>query len=445
MLEENLNTSQAVDNIKGTVTVELFDAKTGKLVEKQENHNFIANHGKEYLRYLQRTNFKNQISTLNAASDTDYAVPSVFTNILLTDSVQAEDPATEWSFPGKITGYATKETYSGANTLRGTPNAGLSETTQTHTKWVFDWPTHAANGTIGSVSWNSNPDITESRLYFPTDIRKSTTATSIKQVPLTNRPIAYVNDNLLFAGTNTTVTKYDANMDQQASFTTISIRGIAWDSSNNKLWVISNNQIASYSENGTLIDAPVSVTDRQYRGLTFDGTTLWTTVSVSNTDWHVHRLNTSGGDVSEFNAYPGAISPGTANVCDIAYDIERSLLYILGRGVYDGSGQLACSVFNLSGQSTGTFISMQPFYQGNRGYYYQGDISTSYFDYSGNSTLRLITTHGSNTNVPYYPYPTGTMVQTLRIDGMGSRALLPSPITKTDQQSLRITYRMDYS
>lgn len=317
MLNDSIDTTGAIDKIRGHVTVELFDAKSGKLVDKQEQHNFIANSGKEYLRYLQRANFKNQISTLATGADVDKIPINPFEAIALTDSTKTEDSANEWIMLGKLVGYSTKATYAGADTKRGTPSGSLSETTSTYTKWVFDWPVHSANGTIGSVGWmpaiykNQWEYSNDYNVFCADELNNSSTLISYKASPFAQhaRPMAYANSNLMFFANGTTTTSYDANLATINSFSTINASGIAWDSSNSKLWVISGSQIASYSSTGTVIDAPISITTRSYRGLTFDGTNLWTLVGTQ-----AHCINTSGADVSNFATTFGTLGDSLTTI-----------------------------------------------------------------------------------------------------------------------------------
>ena len=436
MYNEALNTSSFIDKIHGHVTVELFDAMSGKLVEKQEKHNFIANSGKEYLRSRQRSNFKNQISVLNAAADADVSPIECFNAIALTDSVLAPDPASEWSIPGKLVGWANKSTYSGPDLYRGTPSGTLSTTSPSSTKWVFDWPIGAANGTIGSISWGNNVSSTE--------FISSSTYLSQRSFPGV-RPIAYANANLHFGGSGTTVTSYDATMNQITSFTTINCNGIAWDNVNSKLWVISGSQIASYSQTGTVINAPVSITARTYRGLTFDGTNLWTTVIA---DPAIYSFATTGGShVSTFsipnetyenvNTYWG-LNSGR----DICWDPTTNTL-VLFVGTYQRTGGYQrFRRYTTSGTEVGVPMLLNAWdgssYQINYLYnYYNYDTyyATTYYDFIDKDTLIC----------PVYLSGGLSLLYKIRLDGMGSRVLLPSPITKTNTQTLRVTYQMDYS
>ena len=434
MLNELINTSQIIDQIRGDVTVELFDARSNKLLRREQKHNFIANLGRQYLQYLQRVSFKSGISGLNSTADTDTSVIECFDSIVLSNSVSPANPTDEWFIPGDMVGWANKSTYSGPDILRGTPNATLSSTSSSKTKWVFDWPVHAANGTIGSVCWANNMDTTsfmasssliESRSFpgvYPIAIRRS--------------------DGYLFRGSGTTVTVYDSNLATISSFTTISVSGLCWDSGTNKLWVISGNQIASYSDTGTLVDGPISVTARSYRGLTSDGSGLWTT---ARNDTNVYKISYSGVDISNFSANLGDSNTvtywGLDVGRDICWDSATNTLLVTG-GYYPASSNWQrMRRYTVSGSSTGYLTSLNAWdgssYVGGYNYnyyYYDTYYATTYFDLLNDNTLLL----------PRHTYD-NNYIFSVRLDDMGTRALLPSPITKTNSQTLRVTYEFNYS
>jgi hypothetical protein len=132
---------------EGKVTLQLFGAKTQKLEQEIIANNFAANQTIRYNDWLQRNTIKNGLSAIGV-SDTDYSPHQAANAIVLTDSNLAESASTEWYMPGKTIGYALKSTYAGTDIWRGTVGTLDLLATSTSTKWVFDWPTNAANGTI---------------------------------------------------------------------------------------------------------------------------------------------------------------------------------------------------------------------------------------------------------------------------------------------------------
>lgn len=439
MLNESFNTSEIAKSIKGHVKVELFDAKSGKLIEKQEKHNFIANHGIEYFEYLQRINFKDQISVLGpAGADEDYGTINVYDRLVLTSSTKAEDSTNEWGMSGNLVGYSDKTVYSGADVLRGTPNASLCENEDDHSTWVFDWPTHAALGTIGSVAWIHNKTAGQyEAIHQP--IFVTSTLTEYSSTAITPGYTARRPDGSVFVAAGTTINGYDSSYQSAGSFGSINALGICWDEANSRLWVISSTQIAAYDSSGSLVVGPLAVTNRTYKGLTFDGTNLWTIVGTS-----VYGISTAGADVFNFPVDMTSNTYQYANpvaLHDIVYDASISRLYIVfrleGSSYAQNNNFVSAKTYDTSGNIDGMWISLSPYYNNAKRTANNFVAGIGYFDLVEEQKLFYMGSLGTG-------YPTGNIACTLRIDGMGSRALLSSPIVKTDEQTLRITYRMDY-
>lgn len=444
MFEENINISGVSDSIKGHVTVELFDGATGALIEKQEKHNFIANQGKEYFQYLQRINFKDQISALAGAGyDTDYGAQNVFNRLVLTDSTKPEDSTNEWHMTGNLVGYSEKTVYSGPDVLRGSPNISLCESTATYTQWVFDWPTHAAIGTIGSIGWHHTAvkgayeSINEN--IFITTTLTSNTPVGISPGYITRRP-----DGSILVGSGTTITNCDTNYVSAGSFGSVSVRGIAWDDANSQVWVISNNQLVAYDMSGNVVVGPVAITSRSYVGLCYDGTDFWTFASGS-----VYRISTAGADLASFpidmsvSPDAGANHPSSPVVHDLVLSPTNNKLYVIfrltGASFYQNNNFISAKVYDTSGNKVDMWVSFVPFYNNARRTSPTNNyvVGTAYFDIVDENNLLLLGNLGST-------YPGGNNASIMRLDGMGSRVRLASPITKDDTQTLRITYRVDY-
>ncbi len=460
ILHDYMPGRQNLDKLKGTVTVELFDAKTNKKVLEYSSTNFIANFAKEYFRYLERVNFRSQMSSLSSGSDTDVApYGSPLTAIVLSDCADEPDPDYEWTLAGNLIGYSTKANYSGADTLRGTPNGQFCETSTGSTKWTFDWPTHSGNGTIRSISWM--PEIYQLawdpgsyyfnlyQLYLPSVLNNGSTLLADRSSPFTgNQPIALLPGNRLATGQGTTVSVFEENNTPVTTFTTISCSGLTWDKISGKLWVISGSQIASYSQTGTLIDGPISITARSYRGLTFDGTDLWTIASGV-----VYQISLTGSNISNFTPSFGALSGGTDSdtskataVCDIAWDEHRENLVILASGYaswrygfgysYNPFYHLCTQIYSRAGTKLSIGTRLNPWNGGVL--YFVGTAYDRYFDITSSEHF-VVSINNSGSG-----YATGSRIMNIRADGMGSRMLLPSSITKTSAHTLRISYTLTY-
>ena len=142
------------DNFKpegpeGKVKVELFDDLTGRKIEEIETNNFIAK-GMDYLYHL---------AMISAFTDDRYtggfnaydAFNDPFQYMILTDASHPEDPKNEWLVKGRTIGFAFTTPYSGGDIYQGSYNAVESFTNREQVHIVIDFPTHAANGTFQSI------------------------------------------------------------------------------------------------------------------------------------------------------------------------------------------------------------------------------------------------------------------------------------------------------
>lgn len=472
MLEEAFDSEELVQKIEGQVTAELFDAKTGELVQREETHNFISQPAIAFLKQAQRTVFKQGIYTLNSSLVQDYQLlDKSDATLVLTDLTDAEDPANETHMYGRPIGWASKTVYSGSDTLRGTVNAALSQATSTYCKWVFDWPTNAANGTIASIGWSKSPTG-----GFDTSLTNNAysyaSASTLGQVYSSSTNYNYLSrasSSVCYAASGSTIYTLNASFVQSSTFSVSaqmsSVNGIAWDSANNKLWVAGTfgvtSKIASYNASGTLIDGPFT-TARQYAGLAYDGQYLWGGLS-GNPNHTLYRINSAtGAEVSNFT-FPAYTSE---NIADLSCSQATSTVWVK---VYYGSqaggvGQTQqLKAFNYTGQPTAvsvSVISWSPTSQGLRSY---GGAQTSgagtYDNYSSStaaidndSSFPIAIAYGFDVIDKYNFLNTVALtasknfrIAIITADGLGSRALLPTPIAKTSSQTLRITYQMNYS
>ena len=288
MLEEALDTDQLVQGIEGKVVAELFDAESGELVQREETHNFISKPALDFLKQSQRTQFSRGIYPLNnSLNNDDYLLDKSDAVLVLTDLAAATDPATETHMYGQFTGWANKSNYSGSDAYRGTPNGALCTATESQVQWVFDWPTNAANGTINSLGWVKPAGFYTTgdapSVYYPSWSSITASDTS----PQTWQYFSRASASLSFGtiSSNLTVRVLNGSFAQTNSFSVSTqftvISGIAWDGVNSKLWVIGTSggvaKIASYTSSGALIDAPITVANRTYTALAFDGSKLWST------------------------------------------------------------------------------------------------------------------------------------------------------------------------
>jgi hypothetical protein len=135
---------------KGFVTVELFD-KRGKLKERIKKQNYVHPVVLEQMAKWW-TFYTFARNRAHRSFDTAGTFASDFFKVLrLTSNTDIEDQ-TERIIKGDQVGWAyTNETYSGSDSKRGTVNVAESFSDEKQIHFVFDFPTHAANGTFQSI------------------------------------------------------------------------------------------------------------------------------------------------------------------------------------------------------------------------------------------------------------------------------------------------------
>lgn len=146
--------------IQGIATVKLYDDLTGKQVyeAKSENRITAVLSNIAFLDGFYYPMLDNrQQRLLNEIFET-----YPFRDILLTTGDIPEDPYDYFTW-GNIIGYADGwYTYSGSNEFMGTINKGEWSRENKDGKgikhFVFDFPTHAANGTFKSIYWTGGQD-----------------------------------------------------------------------------------------------------------------------------------------------------------------------------------------------------------------------------------------------------------------------------------------------
>lgn len=135
---------------RGRTTVQLFNAETGELEQEVMSENVINNW---IAKDSFDANFRGQV---NGHKTDLFANP--FSYLLLSDAAVPED-ADAKELVGRMYGWADRTAYSGSAINRGTLNTAESwysnraTAGKTQAHFVFDFPTHAANGTIRTIYW----------------------------------------------------------------------------------------------------------------------------------------------------------------------------------------------------------------------------------------------------------------------------------------------------
>lgn len=150
---ETLEKKKPLNSIKGVATIELFNSTTGEKVYKAQTENVINNSVGKLIFW---DCFYRRLKNKGGIDSTYIKLP--FKRLYLSDYTGVED-ATQKLFKGDMVGWADKDDpYSGSNTTQGTINLGetISEFMpdgKIRMHFVFDFPTHAANGTFQTIYW----------------------------------------------------------------------------------------------------------------------------------------------------------------------------------------------------------------------------------------------------------------------------------------------------
>lgn len=157
--------------LKGKSTIQLFNAKSGKLEHQEENVNIVTNAIPDIINYSDPFGFAKRLCITSSASSPSYykgvvqyeymlPFPTVaFGGLFLWDSNIAEDQTITMPPDGVMEiGHAGKE-YSGGNLFRGSYNTNesgiIDEDDRKGYRHVWDFGSDKANGTIKSLSLTS--------------------------------------------------------------------------------------------------------------------------------------------------------------------------------------------------------------------------------------------------------------------------------------------------
>lgn len=435
-----------MQEVRGIGTVELFE--DGRRVEQMSAENFINVDSMNYANQQYRGLFAQTFLGVN--NDTPAYVQWLNTLILNTDSEAILAPEA-WP-KGQLIGYANKTAYTGADVFRGTLNTVDSVRNSTMVRWVFDWPTHAANGTFRSIIWNRwDPTIQAGNkltYYYrhvtsPTDLLDGTqwlymtAAGQASDITITTpMPAALVQGTLsrqtwLIVGTS--LLRFDTinssgnttaiNLTITAATLGFTPRGCSWDGDGTPgLWCtnISNNTIRKVSPVGaTLTSLTVTApAETGFREIASNATHLWT---IGNTTGNVYQIDkTTGAVVTSWT--PHLVMTGIAVHPDdgSVWMVQTGSEFVVYR--YTPAGVLAGQYYALSGQDTNSV--------------YGEPEKLTWCKQTGNvESFLVFAGYGSSSH-------RSTM---FNYHQMASRLLLPADVTKSAAQTLKVTYEFQFS
>jgi len=478
---------------KGHVIVDLIDADSGRVVQREESENFLSLQSLKVAKWWQRMmwGIYNPVYTMDAVGNRPQEMPWFPANHLAYwNDASAENAATEDRVSKELVGWASRHPVGSPSGKRGVVNVSESVVTDAAAKWVFDWTTSQGNGTFQSVGWTRIHETTAFPIArMPDDdmvsFTPATGGTSAMGTPLywdTSTSLWYIAEYTNAGGGAYRISSAPAAGGATTPVVTIPTA------------VVSSNWLMGFSRLGTdfIVTAYVSNLFKLAR-VTAAGVATWNvnpsslatipndcTVDGASDIWTCD----SAGVVRRHNNATGAIT-ATVNptmaptvLTGISYDAADGNFWVVGTvaGVtgqmwkMDSSGNTVGPLYSLQRSTTNT-TSSSPYvgtYQipgaaARDTYNFKwGDASTTPWpglDFGFTASRHAATAIGTSpTNVPItmkdsLPWVggrTGSVPATeratpIRGGTLGTRSLLASPITKTNAQALKVTYQFNFS
>jgi len=371
--------------VQGFVTVELFD-KYGDKIQTVKSHNMITQAAKDHMIWDMKEDF------FRGCPGTLPGEPSYcLNNIILTSST-----ATPQDIPlqetGSVIGWADKSTYSGSDIYRGTINTVESYATNDKVHWVFDWPTHAANGTFQTIIWGNRGahdinQIDASYIQYPAFDFGAYYLTIINK----DYWVTYFNEGK--------IRQYDSNFALLASYNSPASSPQGITHGNNYLWVsCGDNKIFKMDISNMSVISSYSSPATVPRGLTWYNNKLYVVCG----DNKIYGLNPETGAVVHSFTSP------MENTADIAFDNDGN--------IWTANGSYNINRYNLN---NGNLLNSL------RGPY---SYSLGLFSMENNELIFL--------------YPMGSRSYLIKVKylNIGARTLLPQPVTKTSTNTMKVQY-----
>ena len=402
------------DEVHGHVRLELFDERQ-RLVERIEGENYVTPTGLAWLRRTVHNALSVNFGTgVMNADQHPYWEP--FEYIRLSDGARAVDTASSWP-EGTEIGWASRASYSGSDTKRGSMNQLECLQTPASTKWVFDWATTAANGTIKSIGFENSSRF-QYLPYYDGVLRGSHCydATSGKywgwngsQMALFDFGLGTANLPAIAPPVITNQGPTHAQAGVNAGYGGIAVSAThMWVTDYaglNRTWV---KKFARPTTTGAVTVTTITIPGAtDVCGVAYDGTYIWALCYATQ---KVYRCDATSGAVERSfsvavggTQWPSVVyhpTRGTIMVCSQTYGVKE----------YDFDGVLL-----------GTIPSPM----------------TAMPQFGINDLATEIWTNG------YVPNTWGTF--RISPNQVGSRILLPAPATKTNLNTMKVTYTFTYT
>lgn len=420
--------------LKGLVTVELFDAKTGNLESRVQKENFIAMGSKKWWARLQRdsiidkmpTQIKNTVYDKEKSFNAQY----FFNRIILTDDTSPEQPDIEILPKGNLIGQVDiRNVATSSHKTAGVFNLNESYIDDEKIHIVGDFGTDRGNGTfqsIGFVNCSKGYNVYNNYLeayYGVTEYLdyKGSGATSNLTIKMGNK--------LIYSTRGYSQSFYYFDLDNpeaglQILFEVSSSFDITGLTHNNEHIFVAeyDYNIREYDLNGGLINTITTEVPDIY-GIYFD---------IAEDVFYVTSASSYDNPINEpWNMCMYKVSK-TGSILEIFPFIFRDSYYKVGDRLADGS-----FVFWRNGNSQNIIIQN---FDKNYSCFFDVLGTQSYsslaIDKDTNNAYRI-----SVFNMDDYDYN----VAKLYPMALCSRVLLSSPQTKTNTQTMKVTYDLYYT
>lgn len=488
--------------VKGLVTVELADAHTGRVQHREQVDNFLSLQSIKVAKWWQRMMWGafNPVETNDAAGNKPTEMPWFpAQHLAYWNDAAAESSGTEDRVAKDLVGWASRHPVGSPSGKRGVVNTSESEFKDAYSKWVFDWATSQGNGTFQSVGWTRVDETSGFPVArYPEDDGVTFTNAGTSSSSLGNA-LWWDSTSSLWnlAEYVSATTQFRIASAPAAGGTTTSIvllPNTTWNN-NNYLTGIARlgtdiigcgrqaspfyPRLARHVVAGTqtwVRNETTAALNSYYNDCTIDGSSnIWTVSS----DGFMRRHSSADGTITA-SVTPAA---GPTALEGIAYDAADGNYWLCGtvNGVdkqawkVDGSGNSVGPFYSLR-QSALQVTSTVP-YAG----VYQVPLASARDPYilepwESNTTLRVgeyitrgptrsaasstawtLSTYAANLVVksgePWIAGRTATGTEVggaghaspIRGGTLGTRSKLASPVTKTNSQTLKVTYQFNFS
>jgi len=401
----------------GIATVKLFDCYTGKLEYETQVHNTIYEDVYQYLEDYQWLVFCEGLVE-KEPDDFDKDLRALRGHFTINDIslFNGEQPYLStidiFNYYGlehvpfdRMVGWADKNSYAGTDNRRGSLNEELSYAAYDKIHFVFDWGTNAGNGTFDNIYWGS---IATPKLYYESLIN-----TYSSGAYKSGTPIACVGDyfySLLYDGTILVISKqnYTLVRTMKADISTRADTGFGLTTDGQGLYAIDYRGYLYYlSLEGRIIWGP------RYIGWDIDPRKGYT----FGLGYGVVYLYALCG-----NTLIGLDHSGIPSLYWVDLDIP----------VYDGAG--------VDIESDGIYI----YAMDSRGNFYKIDLLGKILFHSQMRQFGSLTEKVGLAYDGRYLYAMnsyGQMLKNINIKcDLFAHTILPTPITKTSSQTMRIEY-----